>query len=246
MTNEAIVEAAGVLTADDWGHIKGLIQDEMALALADVVTTKQLETAISAAMEKQAERTAIQMERYDLYLRQAEGNMSQARAEMRTATNEIREMGKRFEELTLSMVAKQAGLEEADHSRAIQVQALAGTVAAMGMREDGLAASVGKQTAEIKRIGVALFGDRNEDGPESLFRMVAGLGEQIGAVAARVNGIDEQMKLGDARWAMVRAGAAAVWGAIRGPVGRWVMVAAGGSALAGLIYRVLEIVGAMK
>jgi hypothetical protein len=29
-------------------------------------------------------------------------------------------------------------------------------------------------------------------------------------------------------------------------VGRWVMLAAGGSALGGLVYRILEIVGAMK
>ena len=32
--NEDIVAAAGVLTADDWGHIKSLIQDEMAAAVS--------------------------------------------------------------------------------------------------------------------------------------------------------------------------------------------------------------------
>lgn len=246
MTNEAIVAAAGVLTPEDWGHIKGLIQDEMAAALADVVTTKQLETAITSAMEKQAERTAIQMERYDLYLRQAEGNMSQARAEMRAATNEIREMGKRFEELTLSLVAKQAALEEADRARAVQVQALTGTVAGMALREDAISEKMAQQTAEIRRISVALFGDKHEDGPESLFKMVSGLSFQIEQVGNRVNGIDEQIKLGDAKWAMVKAGAGAVWGAVRGPVGKWVLLAAGGSALGGLVYRILESIGAMK
>lgn len=246
MANEALVAAVGVLTPDDWGHIKGLIQSEMTTALADVVTTKQLESAIAVALDKQAEKTTLQLERYDLYLRQAEGNMSQARAEMRTATNEIREMGKRFEELTLSMVAKQAALEEADHARSVQVQALAGTVAALGIREDVLSDNVAKQTAEIRRISIALFGDKHEDGPQSLFKLVTGLSFQIEQVGNRVNGIDEKMKLGDAKWAVVRAAASGAWGAMRGPVGRWVMLAAGGSALAGLVYRILEIVGAMK
>jgi len=246
MANEAIVAAAGVLTTDDWVHIKSLIRDEVGAALANVVTTKQLETAISVALDRQAEKTALQLERYDLYLRQAEGNMSQARAEMRTATNEIREMGKRFEELTLSMVAKQAALEEADHARSTQVQALAGTVAALGIREDALSDSVAKQTAEIQRIRIALFGDKHEDGPESLFKMVTGLSFQIEQVSNRVNGIDEKMKIGDAKWAMVRAAASGAWGAVRGQVGRWLLVVAGGSALGGLVYRILEIVGAMK
>lgn len=244
--NEEIVAAVGVLTPEDWGHIKGLIQDEMALALADVVTARQMETAIGAALDKQAERTSLQLERYDLYLRQAEANMGAARAEMTKATDEIREMGRQFERLTLTMVAKQAGLEEADHARAVQVQALTGQVAALGLREDVLSESVAKQTAEIRRISKAIFGDKHEDGPESLFKMVAGLGEQIGGVAARVGAIDEQMKLREARWAMVRAGASAAWGAVRGTVGRWVMLAVGGSALGGLIYRILESVGAMK
>lgn len=244
--NEDIVAAAGVLTPEDWGHIKGLIQDEMAVALADVVTTKQLESAIAVALERQAERTTVQMERYDLYLRQAETNMSAARHEMKTATDEIREMGRRFDDLARGLAAKQAALEEADHARAAQVQALAGQVAALGIREDALSESVAKQTAEIRRISVALFGDKHEDGPESLFKMVSGLGEQIGAVGARVSAMDEQMRLRDARWAFVRAGVSAAWGAMRGSVGKWLLLAAGGSALGGLVYRILEIMGAMK
>ena len=244
--NEDIVAAAGVLTADDWGHIKSLIQDEMAAALEDVVTSKQMETAIASALERQAERNAIQMERYDLYLRNAETNMSAARTDMLTAMKEIRMMGQNMETLARGMAAKQAALEEADHARAVQVQALAGQVAALGIREDVLSESVAKQTAEIKRLGRAIFGDTHEDGPESLFRMVSGLSEQIGTVGARVSAMDEQMRLRDARWAFLRAGAGAVWGAVRGSAGRWVMLAAGGSALGGLIYRILESVGAMR
>jgi hypothetical protein len=244
--NEDIVAAAGVLTADDWGHIKSLIQDEMAAALEDVVTSKQMETAIAATAERQSERNAIQMERYDLYLRQAEGNMSQARSDMLTAMKEIRMMGQNMETLARGMAAKQAALEEADHARAGQVLALTGQVAAVSIREDVLSDNITRQTAELRRISVALFGDKHEDGPESLFKMVSGLSFQIEQVGHRVNGIDEQMKLDGAKWTFLRAGASAAWGAMRGSVGRWVMVAAGGSALAGLIYRVLEIVGAMK
>ncbi|MBU3684405.1 MAG: hypothetical protein FGM39_10415 [Phycisphaerales bacterium] len=246
MANEEIVAAAGVLTTDDWVHIKSLIRDEVTIALADVVTAKQLEAAIAVALERQAERTAIQMERYDLYLRQAETNMSAARVEMKTATDEIREMGRRFDDLARGLAAKQAALEESDRGRSEQVHALAGTVAAIGLREDKLSDNMTRQTAEMRRISVALFGDKHEDGPESLFRMVTGLSEQVGAVALRVTGIDEQMRLREARWAFVRAGASAAWGALRGSVGKWLLLAAGGSALGGVVYRILELIGAMK
>jgi hypothetical protein len=123
---------------------------------------------------------------------------------------------------------------------------MATSQAALAIREDTQSDNIARQTAELRRISVALFGDKHEDGPESLFKMVSGLSFQIEQVGHRVNGIDEQMKLDGAKWAFVRAGASAAWGAMRGPVGRWVMLAAGGSALGGLVYRILEIVGAMK
>jgi predicted nucleic acid-binding Zn-ribbon protein len=243
MTDQpAIMAGESVLTANDWQRIKELVHEQM----KDVVTKDTLEDAISRALDVHQEKTRIQLQGFDVYLRQAEGNMSQARSDMKAAVDEFRQMGRDMQELTRGMATKQAALEEADHARAVQVQALGGSVTALTIREDALSDNMTRQTAELRRISVALFGDKHEDGPESLFKMVSGLSFQIEQVGHRVNGIDEQMKLDGAKWAFVRAGASAAWGAMRGPVGRWVMLAAGGSALGGLVYRILEIVGAMK
>ena len=114
---------------------------------------------------------------------------------------------------------------------------------AQAIREDNISEVLMKQTGEIRRIRTALFGDKHEDGPESLFKMVSGLSFQIEQVGRRVNEIDSQMKLEKARWEFVKSGGRALMKAAAGPVGKWGLVAIGGSALGGLVYRMLEIVG---
>ena len=231
------------LTADDWTHIKNLIQGEMKVALADVVTKDALDDAIGRALEVHQEKTRVQLQGFDVYLRQAEANMHAARADMKQAAEEFRQTGRDVQTLAAALAAKQAALEEADKARAEQMHAVIGQVQAQAIREDNISEVLMKQTGEIRRIRTALFGDKSEDGPESLFKMVAGLSFQIEQVGRRVNEIDSQMKLEKARWEFVKSGGRALMKAAAGPVGRWGLVAIGGSALGGLVYRILDILG---
>lgn len=234
------------LTAEDWAHIKELIQGEMKTALADVVTKDALKLAIEQALDAHQEKTRIQLQGFDVYLRQAETNMQAARGDMKAAADEFRQMGRDVQTLAAALAAKQAALEEADKARAEQMHAVIGQVQAQAIREDNISEVLMKQTGEIRRIRTALFGDKSEDGPESLFKMVSELSFQIEQVGARVNGIDQQMKLDNARWEFVKKGGSALMKAAAGPVGRWVVLLLGSGAIGGAIIKLLELVGGAR
>jgi ferritin-like metal-binding protein YciE len=234
------------LTADDWAHIKELIQGEMKTALADVVTKDALKTAIEQALDTYQDKTRAQLQVFDVYLRQAETNMRAAQADMKEAAEEFRQTGRNVQTLAAALAAKQAALEEADKARAEQMHAVIGQVQAQAIREDHISEMLMKQGGDIRRIRTALFGDKSEDGPESLFKMVSELSFQIEQVGARVNGIDQQMKLDNARWEFVKRGGSALMKAAAGPVGRWVVLLLGSGAIGGAIIKLLELVGGAR